>query len=179
MAWTTPPTLTDGQVLTGAHTQIWRDDINLTMPALASAAGQHFVATGANATAARLAQAGFATVSETTASLAYAALTTPGPAVTVTCTTFVLVGITAKMSNNTNGANSLASFAISGASTAIAADIVALVRQFATAGTDSQRNSAVMIQTGMNAGSSTFTMQYRVTAGTGAFDARHIFVIPF
>jgi hypothetical protein len=31
----------------------------------------------------------------------------------------------------------------------------------------------------LNAGSNTFTMRYRVTAGTGTFSARRIGVIPF
>lgn len=178
MAWTTPPTLSDGNVLTGAHTQIWRDDLNLTMPALASASGQHFVATGANATAARLSQASFVGVAENTSSTSYAALTTAGPAVTVTCGSFVLVGISSKLTQNTATANGYASYAISAPSTTAAADSVSVSRQFANT-TDFVRASAVTMQTGMTSGSNTFTMQYRVTAGTGGFDARHMFAIPF
>jgi hypothetical protein len=178
MAWTTPPTLTDGQVLTGAHTQIWRDDLNLTMPALASASGQHFVATGANATAARLSVAQNITVSEATTNTSYAALTTAGPAVTVTCGPFVLVGMSAKLTHNTATASGFMSYAISGASTTSATDNVSITRQF-SATTESLRCSSVLIQVGMTGGSNIFTALYRTSAGSAGFDSRHLFAIPF
>lgn len=179
MAWTTPPTLSDGTVLTGAHTQIWRDDLNETAAAKATAAGQIFVSTGTNAIAARTPQAAAVATSETTGSTSFASLTTLGPAVTVTTGTTALVGITANVKQNTNTAFSIAGFAVSGATTIAAVDGTALQRQFATASGDNIRASSVIVQTGLNAGSNTFTMQYRVTSGTGTFADRSIFVIPF
>lgn len=179
MAWTTPPTLSDGTVLTGAHTQIWRDDLNETAPAKATAAGQIFVSTGTNAIAARTPQALEVATSETTSNTSYVALTTPGPAVTVTCGTTALVGISANLKQNTNTAFALASYAVSGATTVAAADGVSVQRQFATASGDNIRASVVMLKTGLTPGSNTFTMQYRVTSGTGTFADRSIFVIPF
>lgn len=180
MAWTTPPTLTDGQVLTGAHTQIWRDDINLTPAGLASAQGQLFVADGTNSIAARMPVASSVATVEATTSTVYTNLTTFGPqAILASTGTFALVGISSKMTQNTNGANALAAFGCIGATTIAQSDLVAINRQFAAAGTDTIRMSAVTMQTGLTPGANTFVMQYRVTAGSSNFDARHIWAIPF
>lgn len=179
MAWATFPTLTDGQVFTGAHTQTIRDNFAETAPAKATTTGQIFVATGSNSIAARTPQAAVVSTSETSTSTSFAALTTPGPAVTVTSGTSALVGITANMKHNTNSAFTIASFAVSGATTIASSDSVSLQRQVTTAATDTTRASMVMIQTLLNAGSNTFTMQYRVTSSTGTFADRNIFVVPF
>lgn len=179
MAWSAPLTAVANAAFTAAQFNASvRDDMLETAPAKATAAGQMFVATAANAIAARLPVASSVSVAENTASTAYAALTTAGPAVAVTCTTFVIVAVTAKLTHNTATANGFASYAISGASTTAASDNVALSRQFANT-TDFIRATAVTMQIGMNPGASTFTMQYRTTAGSAGFDARHLFAMPF
>src|ERR1700755_2312031 len=102
MAWSAPLTAVANTAFTAAQFNASvRDDLLETAPAKATANGQMFVATAANSIAARLPQASFVTVSESTASTTYAALTTAGPAVTITCSLFVIVGVSAKLTHNT------------------------------------------------------------------------------
>ena len=58
MAWSAPMTAVSGSVLTAAQFNTYvRDNLNETAPAKATAAGQIFVSTAANAIAARLVNA--------------------------------------------------------------------------------------------------------------------------
>jgi hypothetical protein len=67
------------------------------------------------------------------------------------------------------------SFAISGGTAVAASDATSLVR----AGTTLEQASAMYLVTGLNAGSTTFTAQYRTTSGsTATFENRSITVIP-
>lgn len=182
MAYSTPLTAVSSTALTAAQ---WnasvRDNILVTPAALATAAGQIFVATGTNAIAARVPSGASVNTSELSASTSYADIPagTVGPAVTVTTGAMALVGVAAKMQNNTNSVNSKSSYAVSGATTVAASDNTAVDMQFAAAATTTLAASRVTLHTGLTPGSNTFTMKYRVTAGTGTFDLRHIFVIPF
>jgi hypothetical protein len=180
MAWSTPLTAVSNAALTAAQ---WnasvRDNLLETAPAKATTAGQFFVSTAANAIAARSPQGNTLILSQTTTSTTFTDLATPGPTVTVTTGTTALVVVGAKIQQNTNSAESLASFAVSGASTIAADSAWAVSSQFPTAGTESHAMSKVTWQTGLTPGANTFTMKYRVTAGTGTFDLRSIAVIPF
>lgn len=179
MAWTTPPTLTDGQVLTGAHTQIWRDDLNATAPALATTAGRIFVATGTNAIAERAINGGVVTTSETTTNTSFVDLTTVGPAVnSITTGVNALVMITSELANNTVGAFSVAAYAVSGATTSAATTDKGIWLRAATAN-QGIRCSTVHLETGLTAGSNSFTMKYAMTGGGGTaeFQQRRIAVI--
>ncbi len=178
MAWTTPPTLTDGQVLTGAHTQIIRDDLLETAPGKATASGQFFVSTAANSIAARTPQVATVATSETTTSTSYTNLATPGPAVTVTTGATALVFVSARIAQSTATAAVYQSFAISGATTVAADDRFGTEWQPEGANRNSRATSALMV-TGLTPGSNVFTQQYRVSANTGTFSLRQISVLPF
>ncbi len=178
MAWTAPFTAVASTVLTAAQLNTnLRDNLNQTGPALVTAAGQILVSTAANAMAARtLAQASTLT-SDTTTSTTYTAnlASTSGPAVTATTGTQALVCIYASCSNSGTAA-ALMAWAVSGATTAAASDDSS-IGSSGTASTGT-RSSGIFLQTGLTAGSNTFTANYRVGSGTGTYVSRRIVVIP-
>lgn len=122
-------------------------------------------------------QANTVATSETTTSLVYTDLATPGPSVTVTIpagTTRALVIVTAE-EKTSNGSNSaFISFAVSGASTVGATD----ARAFEVQVNNFIRASATSVITGLTPGINTFTAKYRVSGATGTFAVRDITVIP-
>ena len=122
-------------------------------------------------------QATSATVntSQTTTSTSYTDLATVGPAVTVTTGTSALV-IVSLWLESSGGTGKYASYAISGATTVAADD--AWATSIVPTGASGQRVSVTHHHTGLTAGSNTFTMKYRVAAGTGTHRDRHIVVIP-
>jgi hypothetical protein len=154
-----------------------RDNLNETAPAKATTAGTIFVASGANSIAERVPSTAAVTTSETTTGTGYGDLTTPGPAVTVTTGTKAIVMVASLVQNSTAGQNSYASYAVTGASAISATDDRAVLIT-AAATNQTLRASAVYMETGLTAGSNTFTMKYRVTGGTGSFQNRRITVIP-
>jgi hypothetical protein len=94
--------------------QYVRDNLNETAPAKATAAGQFFVATGANAIAARTPTSATVATSETTTSTSYADLATVGPAATVTTGVAAMVFIKSGIDKNTANIGTFMSFAVSG-----------------------------------------------------------------
>lgn len=158
--------------------QYVRDNLNATAPALASAAGQYFVATGANALAARSVQTVTVTTSETTTSTSYTDLTTIGPSVTAVTGTTARVEIKAAMSNSTANAAAFMSFAIGGASSAGANDSWAINIGGLGAGAVA-RFGASFYFTGLTPGSNQFTAKYKVGSGTGTFLNRDLTVMGF
>lgn len=176
MAWTTPATYTDGAVLTGAQMNLIRDNLNETAPAKATTAGGIFVATGANAIAQRIPTTASVITNESTTSTTFAALTTPGPAVTVTTGTQAIVLISAQGANNTVSAAAYSSFAVSGATTTAASDDFAIYT-VSSISNDAQGVSKAEFVS-LTAGSNTFTMQYRASSGTAQYRRRKITVIP-
>lgn len=181
MSWTTPPTLTDGQVLTGAHTQIWRDDLNTAAPALATTAGSIFAATGTNAIAERIPQrATVSTAQSTSTTATFGDLSTVGPAVTVTSGTSALVWWSAQIENSSAGAGGYMGFAVSGASTIAAGGGANVLRLISGGAGERNRAGVLFMQTGLTAGSNIFTAKYTTpTGGTATFQDRDIGVIPF
>jgi hypothetical protein len=178
MAWTTPLTAVTGVALTAAQ---WnasvRDDLNVTAPAVATTAGRLIVASGANAVAERAILRAFVDTQETTTSVTYAALTTPGPAVTLTTGASAIQFIESKQGNQTGATATFASYAVSGATTIAAADNIALQFRSPNAN-DFLRCSVVDMNFGsLTGGSNTFTMQYEVSSGTGFFAQRKIIVM--
>jgi hypothetical protein len=117
---------------------------------------------------------GAATVaaSETTASISYVALTTPGPAATVTTLTTAWVDLSANMSNSAVG-YCFMGFAVSGATTLAANDVRSIAFLSGTGGFGGQLGGGLYV-TGLTAGSNTFTAQYHVNAGTGTFSNRNL-----
>lgn len=175
MAWTSPMTAADGSIFTAAqfNTNL-RDNLLMTAPGIATTAGQYFVATAANAIAARATSGAGVLVNEATTSQSYTDLATPGPTVSGLATgtaAFVFPYCWCVNSLATN--MSMMSVDVSGASTVAPADS----RSIGTAGTTSVAASAVF-NIGLTAGSNTFTAKYRVGAGTGTFNYRRLEVLP-
>lgn len=178
MTWSAPMTAVAGATFTAAQfNQYVRDNLNETAVAKASAASQMFISTGANALAARVPTSATILTSESTASLTYVDLTTPGPSVTVTCGTIAIVAFAAACSNNTINCADLASVEVSGASSVAASDNWSTVVDGLPAG-QSIRIGMTHVFTGLTAGSNTFKMKYRAGSNTSTFTQREINVIP-
>jgi hypothetical protein len=94
------------------------------------------------------------------------------PSVTVTTGTTALVIVTCELWNNTGGNGSIASVAVSGATTVSAADALGASNAITTA----VGSSRTYVATGLTAGNNTFTMQYRVGGSTGNFRYRSLVV---
>lgn len=94
------------------------------------------------------------------------------PSVTLTTGTTVLISIACEIFNSVSGSGSIASVAVSGATTLAAADANGPSNAITTAvGT-----SRTFVLSGLTAGTNTFTMQYRVGGNTGTFRYRAITV---
>jgi hypothetical protein len=155
-----------------------RDNLNQTAPAIATAPGQIFVATGVNSIAARTPTRARVETAETTGSASFTDLATVGPSVTVTTGTQALVIITAAINNNTATVASSASFSVSGATAFAADNTVRIARDGIAAGALVRYSAATLFS--LTAGINTFTMKYSTQAATTAtFSVREIIVIPF
>jgi hypothetical protein len=177
MAWTIPATAVAGQPFTAAMANAhMRDNLNATAPALATTISSWFVGSGINAISERIPAGASATGSSTTTSTSYGNL-----ADAVTTSVTVNTGVSALVLlysnfNNSGLNNTWVSFQVSGASTIAAADNSALMRNQ----TGGERFGAPFyLDNVLTPGSNTFTIRYRVTAGTGTFSVRRIGVIPF
>lgn len=180
MSWTTPLTAVSNAALTAAQ---WnasvRDNLLETAVAKATTAGRLFVTTGANQLAERIPGYVFTGGLETTASTTYTDLTTVGPQITATSGTRAIVAITSDIWNTANS-YSFASTEVSGASTVAAVDAAALIQRVVTGGDANTgvRTSVTIMFSGLNAGSNTFTMKYRTTAGIAKYTNRNLLVLP-
>lgn len=112
--------------------------------------------------------------SQSTASTAYAELTTAGPAVGIPLAGDYLVTTEARISNATTGAYGYMSYSI-GAATALDADSIA-VRASATTAPDDNA-SRTKLKTALVAGAGLLA-KYRVTAGSGTFEQRAMRALP-
>lgn len=179
MAWSTPLTAVSNTALTAAQ---WnasvRDDLLMTAPALATTAGSHFAATGANAIAQRTSAVAAVNTVQTTVSTSYTNLTTTGPTLTMTTGPMALVIMSMRISNSTATANSWASYTVTGASSVSPSDNYALSYDSPTVSSTIYASYAT-IEPSLTPGSNTFTIQYRVGSGTGSFGSRRLSVIPF
>lgn len=178
MAWTIPMTALDNTVFTAAQWNAHvRDNLLETMPGKASAANRWFLSTGVNAIAERDPAGQTVATAQTTASTSYAALVTDGPTVTVTTGTTALVLWATVHQNSTTNAATMTSYAVSGATTVAASDSWYLKTDGIVAANNIRAYRA-HLHTGLTAGSNTFTMKYKVSAGTGTFADREIYVLP-
>lgn len=115
---------------------------------------------------------------QTSTSTSFAGLTT-ATAVTVTTGTSALVVAIARCMCDTANAEAEVSYAVSGATTVAASDNYSgRVDQSNTAAYIGASVPAFFVHTGLTAGSNTFTMQYKVNAGTGFYADRRITVFP-
>jgi len=163
MAWSAPPTAVTGAIITASFWNTGgRDNLN-DLDRRTSPVGA-VVATN-----------------QTTSSTSYTDLATAGPAVTVTIgsTGKALVTLHSAIANATSNLASFYGFAISGATTVPASDTTAIgfTSAFASNGI---RTGTIILVTGLNAGSSTFTAKYRMDPGPGpaTFVDRRVSVTP-
>jgi hypothetical protein len=163
-----------GSVFTAAQfNQYVRDNLNMTCPALVTAAGQVLVSDAPNEMAVRIPTAAAISTLQTTTSNTYTNLATVGPTVTVTTGTQAIVFVTADVTCSSSGNAALTSYAVSGATTLAASDTMGF-----SGSTSGTQGTTVSLQTGLTPGSNTFTMQYRTGGGTGTFYNRALFVYP-
>ncbi|OII61220.1 hypothetical protein BJP40_06750 [Streptomyces sp. CC53] len=166
-----------GQPWTAAQfNQHVRDNLLETMPGKATAANRLYVTSTTKAIAERAPDSAFLATAATTTSTSYVTLGT-GPAVTVTTGSTAVVWFGCQLKNSLTNAQAMAAVAISGATTRDAADADRLLMSGVTADKDN-RFGVCRRFTGLSPGSQTFTMQYRVSAGTGTFSRREIVVLP-
>lgn len=178
MAWSTPLTAVANAALTAAQ---WnasvRDNLLMTAPAVATTSGRVIVATGTNAVTERAVLSNTVAASETTTSATYTSLSTPGPAVTLSTGTNAFAFASSQMSGSTVSAFYAFGIAVSGASTIAAADADGFMWQAPSSTAGIRGTVAVHYPASLTAGSNTFTMQYRASAGTGTYGLRKISVI--
>lgn len=178
MAWSAPMTAVAGATFTAAQfNQYVRDNLNQTAPALATAASQLFVSTGANAIATRTPTTSRINTSQSTNSGTYVDLTSAGPIVVATTGTIAIVGFAASQANNTINSACLSSVAVSGASSVAASDDWCILSDGVQA-SNFVRYGMTHVFTGLTPGSNTFTMKYRAGSNTATFQNREIFIIP-
>lgn len=179
MAWTAPATFTDGSILTAAQLNAMRDNFNETAPAKATGAGGYIVSNGVNSVVQRDPNSDTVNTAQSSTSTSYVDLTTSGPAPgPVVSGTRVIVWMTAQMNNSTAGAETIASVAVSGATTIAADDNYCIDVQQAAAATFADVTACRAVRLTVTAGSNTYTMKYRVTSGTGTWRRRSAVVLP-
>lgn len=180
MAWSAPMTATANTAFTAAQFNTYvRDNLLETGPAKATTAGRIFVSTGANAIAERVPSSNTVSASEGTTSTGFTDLATTGPTVTVTTGTRAIWFISMKGFHSSSDSAFNASVTISGASSITAADDARRMTWDGLPAGNSLQMSLAYMETGLTAGSNTFTVKYKTfTAGTASFALRHLLVIP-
>lgn len=179
MAWVSMPTFTSGNVLTAAQMMILVGNLEETAVALASTPGDYPVASGANQLAMRSAASDVVDAIGTTTSTSYGSLS-GGPAVTVVCGTKAAVSIFSYLRNASNLNGAAMTFEVTGAHSSSAVDNRSIYLENASDDSPAVRCGATIMVTGMTAGSSTFTTQYRaIGGGTATFATRRIMVHPY
>src|SRR6266568_2580965 len=127
MTWSAPMTAVAGATFSAAQfNQYVRDNLNQTSPALATTAGQYFVATAANAIAALALGSATVATAETTTGTSYGDLATVGPVVTLTTGTSAMIYLKTGVENNTANIGTFMGFAISGSTSLAASDANAI-----------------------------------------------------
>ena len=119
--------------------------------------------------------AGYVATTQTSTSTSYTDLATAGPSVTVTvgANGVLLVGLDGGLYNSGSFITYM-TIALSGANTLAAADKYSM----AANSTAYQAQGSSFLLTGLNAGSTTVTLKYKVAGGTGTFQERHIWAVP-
>jgi hypothetical protein len=180
MSWSAPMTAVANTAFTAAQfNQYVRDNLNESAPAKATGAGGFIVANGVNSVIQRDPGSNTVNTSETSANTSYTNLATAGPAVTATSDARAIVWFTAQMNNNSASQETITSVAVSGATTIASSDNYCLDVQQPAGGSafvDVTTSRAVRLT--VTPGSNTYTMEYRVTGGTGTFRRRSIVVLP-
>lgn len=178
MTWSAPMTAVAGSVFTAAQFNTFvRDNLNECPAAKATTPGSIFVTSATNQVAERITSANSDLTSATTAQTSYADPDTgaAGPAVTVTTGANALVVVSSSLANSGTG-SVRAAYEVTGSSAIAAADN----RGVGAIGSGVTVLAGNTVWHGdLTPGSNTFTMKYRVSASTGTYGSRRIFVIPF
>lgn len=117
--------------------------------------------------------------SETTTSTSYTGLTTPqAVTVTVGANGLLLVEFGCRMSQSATGNASRASVALSGGNTVASSDNYACYQRSTSSTAEIAQANRSKLFTGLAAGSTTVTMQFKVAAGTGTYLDRTLLAIP-
>jgi hypothetical protein len=178
VAWTSIPLFTDA-VFTSSQANLLRGNLLETPTALATLPGQHFVATGVNAMAARRVEKESINATGTTTSTSYVyGLTTgsgtsQGPDFDIVTGQYAQVGLYCYIVNSGSTDFSFMSFEISGANDTAADD------NRASASIDYAKFSSVHWMVAQTPGNHTYRARYRVESGTGTFDFRTMWVLPY
>lgn len=183
MAWTAPMTAVAGSVYTASQFNTFvRDNLMECAPAKASVTGSYFVTTATNQIGERQVVQAVNNLTDQTSSTSFTDLdSTPGPSVSVFTGSSALVVIGARIGpNGTGGATNSTkmSWKCDGATS------IAAANEWST-GIVSLGTAAVVyasrayLATNLTPGVNTFTAQYAVSGGTGAYQYRSILVMPF
>ena len=170
--------LTDGQVLTGAHMQLVKLNFDETAVAKIVGAGHYVVGAGANSLVDRQVQQSSNSATGTTTSTSFTDLTgtTAGPAVTVTTGTAALMWFGCQMQNSLANTALQVAYSLNGGTPDSSIDL--FIDGLSVAG-QAFRASVIHYHTGLTPGSNTFTLKYKVAAGTGSFYDRVLGSMPF
>ena len=185
MAWSDPKTHAGSDDITAAMlNQELRDNLNETAAGIASAAGRLIVTDGANSLVERIVTRDLDTdtlVFTDTSYTTFANLTgTPASGeveVAVVTGTAAIVFLYGRISNSNAGSSTVLGFSVSGATT-VATDSARSMTYESGAANDLFRGSAVIMLVALTAGTNTFTLEARVTAGTGTLQDATVFVLP-
>lgn len=189
MAWTAPITWSANTVLTAAQLNIHlRDNLNEMAPSKISAANHYIVSTGRHTIAQRKPQVRYHVETVTTKSQEYTDTERFGPEVTTRVAAGALVMISAQMANSVAGGFSIIGFRVStppedeedAEGTEIHAPTDERSLLFESQSANQDRSSGYTTFIGVpEPANYTFTLKYRVTAGTGTFLQRYLIVLPF
>ncbi len=162
-----------------------RDNLNETEVAKAINLHEYFVSTGANAITTRKSVSQYVHGIVETGSTSYTDLS-GGAAVTVATGDRALVFINCGIANTSTNAAGMVSFRVSGATPPISSSDDWMIAVDGNHGhtnpyepyDEHNRRGIAKLMTGLTLGSNTFTMQFKVSNGTGKFNNRDIVVLP-
>jgi hypothetical protein len=153
-----------------------RDNLNETAPAKATQVSSIFAGNGVNSIVERFPQDTYIDTAESTSSVVFTDLTTPGPIVTVDTGDNALVMMRCSMDNDAAVSACLVSVEVSGATSLAATTARAITTAGLSASARMRIGAGFFIP--LTAGSNTFTAKYRVSGNTGNFRERELSVMP-
>lgn len=165
MSWTSPSTVTTGQLMTAAF---WNQQVRDNFGALAETA-----AAGDYANSRTFTNTGFLDLDALTGG----AGSLSAVSVSLTTGTSAVVAVSGNMANSTAGALTILSYRISGATTQIADNDWALIVESGNAA-DAYAVSCVSSQLALTPGVNVFELQAAVNTGTGTLSRPHLVVTP-
>ena len=114
--------------------------------------------------------------SQSTTSTSFTNLATAGPAITidVPASGKIWLSFGANIANSVTGGNSYIALAVSGSNTVSASETGIYGLSYQSSGNAWGQTGKSFLVTGLTPGSTTFTMKYKVSTGTGTFRNRYI-----